>query len=102
MPLRRTGTSFSGFQSHESSASNVGVAAIPSQFKVTHQILFQWQSFRFIINNKILFWIKVGLVTVLLRAFRSEFFEKPIMNLKIQKFKVQVRKMWFRAKWECQ
>jgi hypothetical protein len=24
------------------------------------------------------------------------------MNLNIQKFKVQVRKMWFRAKRECQ
>jgi hypothetical protein len=37
-----------------------------------------------------------------LRAFPSEFLEKPNMNLNIQKFKVQVRKMWFRVKRECQ
>ena len=30
----------------ESSASNAGVAAIPSQFKVTKQILLHWQPFR--------------------------------------------------------
>jgi hypothetical protein len=33
-----------------------------------------------------------------IRAFPSEFLEKPNMNLNIQKFKVQVRKMWFHAK----
>jgi hypothetical protein len=37
-----------------------------------------------------------------IRVFPSEFFEKPNMNLNIQKFKVQVRKMWFRDKRECQ
>ena len=30
----------------ESSAYNASVAVIPSQFKVTHQILLHWQSFR--------------------------------------------------------
>ena len=30
----------------ESSASNADVATVPSQFKVTKQILLHWQSFR--------------------------------------------------------
>ena len=34
------------FARDESSASNAGVAAIPSQFKVTQQILLHWQPFR--------------------------------------------------------
>ena len=34
------------FARDESSASNSGVAAIPSQFRVTHQILLHWQPFR--------------------------------------------------------
>jgi hypothetical protein len=34
------------FARDESSASNAGVAAIPSQFKVTQQILFHWHLFR--------------------------------------------------------
>ena len=34
------------FARDENSPSNAGVAAIPSQFKVTHQILKNWQSFR--------------------------------------------------------
>ncbi len=42
------------------------------------------------------------LLVLTVRAFPSEFLEKPNMNLNIQMFKVQVRKMWFRAKRECQ
>ena len=34
------------FARDESSVSNAGVAAIPSQFKVTQQILLHWQPFR--------------------------------------------------------
>ena len=34
------------FARDESSASNAGVAAIPSQFKVTQQVLQKWQPFR--------------------------------------------------------
>ena len=34
------------FARDESSASNAGVAAIPSQLKVTKQILLHWQPFR--------------------------------------------------------
>ena len=34
------------FARDESSASNAGVAVIPSQFKVTQQVLQKWQSFR--------------------------------------------------------
>ena len=34
------------FARDESSASNAGVVAIPSQFKVTQQILLHWQPFR--------------------------------------------------------
>ena len=34
------------FARDESSASNAGVAAIPSQFRVTQQILLHWQPFR--------------------------------------------------------
>ena len=34
------------FARDESSASNAGVAVIPSQFKVTQQILLHWQPFR--------------------------------------------------------
>jgi hypothetical protein len=36
----------SSFVLDESSASNTGVAVIPSQFKVTQQILLHWQPFR--------------------------------------------------------
>ena len=34
------------FSRDESSVSNAGVAVIPSQFRVTHQILLHWQPFR--------------------------------------------------------
>ena len=34
------------FARDESSASNAGVAVIPSQFKVTQQILLHWKTFR--------------------------------------------------------
>jgi hypothetical protein len=34
------------FVRDESSASNAGVSAIPSQFKVTQQMLLKWQPFR--------------------------------------------------------
>ena len=34
------------FARDESSASNAGVAAIPSQFRVTQQILLHWHPFR--------------------------------------------------------
>jgi hypothetical protein len=38
------------FARDESSASNAGVSAIPSQFKVTKQILLHWQPFRDLIS----------------------------------------------------
>jgi len=36
----------SSFTRDESSASNAGVSVIPTQFKVTHQILRNWHPFR--------------------------------------------------------